>query len=329
MANALVTYNAQVTYNDIFAPNYSVTGIRQDTGGVVVITGSYQGSNNQPQGLLYRGPLFPTNSSGYIFLKPTFPNQTVTTSIFYGPNTPLFDPGIGAGNLRAVGSYKYSEDGGKFDHGMMYQGSPSGSGTWTEINVPDSVAGGPVAFVIPHSTMGELVVGDYDLKDLASANAFIYNVRTKAYTIFKIGRLATAYGIWQNGGPTSSSYTITGGLKPDTGINAGYLVDYDSVSGVFSNLTHYYYNNRPDIFTHFEGITGFGSGYSLAAEGDEGAAFATILRKPDRSFGEAQWVPVQNPATKGISTGNSVLENNLIGIYEPGSGIQSYLATVI
>ena len=321
--------NAQVTYNNIFAPNYSVTGIRQDagSGGPVVITGSYQ-SNNQPQGLLYRGPLYPTDGSGYIFLNPSFPNQTVTTSIFYGPNTSLFDPTIGVGNFRAVGSYKYSQDGGKFDHGMMYQGSPSGSGIWTQINVPDSVAGGPVAFVIPHSTMGDLVVGDYDLKDLSSANAFIYNVKTGAYTKLTIGRLATAYGIWQNGGASSSSYTIAGGLKPEHGINVGYLVDYDASSGAFSNLTHFSYNNQPGIVTHFEGITAFRSGYSMAAEGDTGAAFATIPRNPDGSFGKAEWMPVKNPNTKGISTGNSVLENNLIGIYEPGSGIQSYVATV-
>src|SRR6516165_3179840 len=99
--------NANVTYSDIFAPNSTVTGIRLDSGEdyPVVITGSYQpDSGKQPQGLVYRGPLYPTDSSGYIYLAPCFPGQTVTTSIFYGPNTPLFDPQIGEGNLRAVGS---------------------------------------------------------------------------------------------------------------------------------------------------------------------------------------------------------------------------------
>lgn len=325
--------NPQVTYNNIFAPNYSVTGIRQDggSGHPVVITGSYQpsSSNTQPQGLVYRGPLYPTDSSGYIFLTPSFPNQTITSSIFYGPNTPLFDPGIGAGNLRVVGSYKYSQDGGKLDHGLMYQGSPNGSGTWTQINVPDSLTGGTVANVIPHSTMGDLVVGDYDLKgQLASGNAFIYNVKTGKYTLLNIGPLATAYGIWQNGGPSSSSYTIAGGYRLDHGIDIGYLVNYDAASGVFSNLTKFSYNNNPGIITHFEGITEFGNGYAMAAETDTGAAFATIPRNSNGSFGEAKWVAVKNPDTTGLSTGNSVLDNNLIGIYTPGSGIQSYVATV-
>lgn len=324
---------ASVSYENIFAPNYSVTGIRQDTGtyGTVVITGSYQDPTNMlPQGLLYRGPAFPTNSSGYIYLKPSFPNQTVTTSVFYGPNTSAYDPTIGAGNVRAVGSYKYSQDGGKIDHGMMYQGSFSGAGTWTQINVPDSVAGAPVGFVIPHSTMGDLVVGNFDLKDStsATANAFIYNVKTGVYTIPRIGPLATAYGIWQNGGASSSSYTIAGGVQDTHGINVGYLVNYDAASGALSNLTYFSYNNQPGILTHFEGITAFRNGYSLAAEGDAGAAFATVPRNPDGSFGQAQWVPVRHPATTGFSTGNSVIEDNLIGIYQPGTGIQSYIAAV-
>src|SRR6185312_2171124 len=128
-----------VVYHDIFAANYTVTGIRQDDGAgrPVVITGSYQSSvGAAPQALLYRGPLYPTDSSGYAFLAPSFQGRTVTSSVFYGPNTPLFDPDIGAGNVRAVGSYKFAE-GGKLDHGMMYEGPWDGLGTWTPIDVPD------------------------------------------------------------------------------------------------------------------------------------------------------------------------------------------------
>ena len=320
-----------VSYKNIFAPDYIVTGIRQDGGtdGAVIITGSYSTPDNQrPQALLYRGPLCPTNSSGYIYLKPSFPNQTVTTCIFYGPNTSAYDPDIPAGNVRAVGSYKYSEDGGTVDHGMMYQGSLSGVGSWTQINMPDSVAGGSVAFTIPHSTMGDLVVGNYDLHQPASANAFIFNVKTGVYTRMSVGALTTAYGIWQNDKPSSSSYTIAGGFRDGNDINVGYLVNYDAARGTFSNLTHFSYNNQQGILTHFEGITAFKNGYSLAAEGDAGAAFATVPRNPDGSFGYARWVPVRPTATTGFSTGNSVIESNLIGIYQPGSGIQSYVAEV-
>jgi hypothetical protein len=327
----MVTANVQpqqVTYNNIFDPNYSVTGIRKE-GSLVVITGSHQDNiDAPPQGLLYRGPLYPTDSSGYIFLKPSFPNQTVKTSVFYGPDT----YGNAAGDLRAVGSYKYSEDGGKFDHGMMYQGSPSGSGTWTQIDVPSNVAVGPVAFTIPHSTMGDLVVGNYDLKDRpGSANAFIYYWKTRKYNIMNIGQFVTAYGIWQY---DKTTYIITGGLKNQDGLDVGYLVDYDLERGTFKNLKYFSYFGGSN-WTHFEGISSKGGdpfSYTMAAQVEGGPAFATIPRNPTTgAFGSAQWVPVKDPATKanGICTGNSVLDNNLIGIYEPESGgIQSYLAVV-
>jgi hypothetical protein len=321
-----------VSYHDIFSANRSVTGIRQDGGTArpVVITGSYQPSGGgEPQGLLYRGPLYPTDNSGYVYLVPTFSGQTVTSSIFYGPNTPLFDPAIGEGNVRVVGSYKYAE-GGKLDHGMIYQGSFGGTGTWTRIDVPDLLAGGTVANTIAHSTMGDLVVGNYDLVGKpGSGNGFIYNVRTRAFTLLKIGELATAYGIWQNGDSTSSSYTIAGGYKAGHGLNVGFLVNYDSRTAAFSGLSDFTYNNKPGILTHFEGITGAAGGYTLAATGDAGAAFAAIPRNADGTFGEARWVGIANPASQGICTGNSILQNNLIGIYQPAAGgIQSYLATV-
>jgi hypothetical protein len=323
--------NPQITYNNIFAADYAVTGIRRDRGkdAPVLISGSYEtDSSKQPQGLLYRGPFYPTDSSGYIFLAPNFPGQTVTTSIFYGPNTSLFNPEIGEGNLRAVGSYKYSE-GGHGDHGMMYQGSPEGSGTWTQINVPESLAGGTVANTIPHSTMGDIVVGNYDLAGKpGSGNAFIYNIKTGVYQVLNIGPLATAYGIWQNGGAASSSYTIAGGYKSKGDLNVGFLLDYDAIKGSIGAPTPLSYKNKPGLITHFEGITLFGSGYSLAATTDDGAAFAIVEKNPDGSYGEPLWVPIPNPAGTKLNTANSVLDNSLIGIYTSNGGIQSYVATV-
>jgi hypothetical protein len=323
--------NPQIAYNNIFAANYAVTGIRRDCGkdAPVLITGAYEtGSSKQPQGLLYRGPFYPTDSSGYIFLTPAFPGQTVTTSIFYGPNTSLFDPEIGEGNLRAVGSYKYAESG-HGDHGMMYQGSPDGSGTWTQINVPESLAGGTVANTIPHSTMGDLVVGNYDLAGKpGSGNAFIYNIKTGVYQVLNIGPLATAYGIWQNGDAASSSYTIAGGYKSKADLNVGFLLDYDAKKGSIGDPTPFSYKNKPGLITHFEGITLFGSGYSLAATTDDGAAFAILERNSNGSYRKPLWVPIPNPAGTKLNTANSVLDNSLIGIYTSDGGIQSYVATV-
>jgi hypothetical protein len=327
-----------VTYNDIFPPKSFVTGIRQDAGDTrpVVISGnSPPASGGEPQALLYRGPLFPSDPAGYHHLIPVFAGQNVTASTFYGPNTPLFNPDIGAGQVRAVGSYKYS-DTGEFDHGMMYEGKFDGSGVWTELNMPADLAGGTVANTLAHSTMGHLVVGNYDLKGQpGSANAFIYNIKTKKYRRLSLGPLTTAYGIWQNGGSDSTAYTIVGGYKTGKGLNVGYLLNYDSTTGAISDLTDYSYDNQPGIVTHFEGITGvpvvgtgLQGGYTLAAMSDRGSAFAALTRNADGSFGTARWVAIANPNATGVTTANSILENELIGIYKSASGVQSFVATV-
>lgn len=74
--------------------------------------------------------------------------------------------------------------------------------------------------------------------------------------------------------------------------------------------------------------------YALAATGDEknvsgGAAFGVVKRKDDGSFEiQAEWQPV-NVSGSTITTGNTVLQNNLYGIYSPGlnnSAFQSYVA---
>lgn len=328
-----------ITYSDILAPNYGVTGIRRDAGdgNPVVITGGYSPrAGAKLQGMLYRGTLSPTDTTGYVSLVPTFPGQTVTTSNFYGPNTSLFNPEMGAGNIRVVGSYRYN-GGPKGDLGLMYQGALDGSGTWTQIVVPNDVAGGTVANTLCHSTMGDLVVGNYDLAGQpASGNGFVYNVRTRTYTALSVGNLVTAYGIWQNGGSGSSSYTITGGYVADGDMNTGFLLNYDSETGAVTDLTSLSYRGEAGIVSHFEGITGVPGGFSLvgmylAGRGSSehlGVFIARVPRRDDGSFGPAMWLEIHNPDSGNIITGNSILENCLIGLYPVKGGLRSYVATV-
>jgi hypothetical protein len=323
--------SADILYNQIFEAGDFVTGVRQlsKDGQSVLLSGNHPvGSAATAKAMLYSGPLYPSSSTGYAYFTPEFPGQTVTTATFYGPNTPLFNPGIGAGNVRAVGSYKYSEAGAA-DYSMMYEGPLDGSGTWTALIVPESVAGTAVFSTIAHSTMGNLVVGNYDLADKpGSASAFIYDIRTKTMTQLTLGPLTTAYGIWQNGGDASEHYTIVGGYKGDEGINLGFVLDYDATSKKISNMTSYSYNDLPGIVTHFEGITETKDGYSLAATTDKGAAFATITRQDDGSFSKAKWFLVAYPDSKGPTTANTVIHSNLMGIFTSDSGVQSYVATL-
>src|SRR5262245_27463464 len=163
-------------YQTILGVNESITGVRGYTDTQVVLTGSYADSSGVPQGQWWLGSLETRVGKRYP-VPPVFRRQTVTSSIYYGPNTAMFDPGLG-NNIRVVGSYQYAESNpavkcprpggspsaGACNHGVMYTGPVSGiGGTWTQIDVPSTCAGGAtVANTIPHSTMGDLVVGNYD-----------------------------------------------------------------------------------------------------------------------------------------------------------------------
>lgn len=198
--------------------------------------------------------------------------------------------------------------------------------------------------------MGDLIVGNYDLQGHVSGkfNAFVYNMKTRTfqplyleYEPGKVAKLITAYGIWQHG-IDSTHYTIAGGLYDhDRALNVGYLVDYNLDTNKTSHLKMFKYDKAPSLITHFEGITKYGEEitefgprrYSLAAMGDQdaantGVAFAIVERQPDGSFGPAKWEEINVANSSGITTGNTVLTNNLYGVYTTGNGIQSYVAVI-
>ena len=172
-----------VTATTILSPDQFVTGVRGLSSGEVVLSGTAVGEGVQ-NALIYTGSISPTNPSGVHILTPAFAGQTVTGAAFYGPDTFAFNPSLGAGNIRAVGSYTYA-DSGERNHGLLYQGPPSGGGTWTQIDVPRRVVGGKVVEnTLAHSTMGDLVVGNYDLQGVpASANASATHIGEDALQI--------------------------------------------------------------------------------------------------------------------------------------------------
>jgi hypothetical protein len=335
---------AIVTYQPLDDTNVIVTGVRaaSDTTDSVVLTANYTTGGVEYAGL-YEGSLAaaPTApSSAWNTLTPVFQGQTVTGATFYGPNTPLFDPSIGAGNVVAVGSYKYTEGspGPAANHGLLYVGPINGvGGAWTQIDaIPLLAQGETLLNTIAHSNMGELVVGNYDT-NITTGKAFIYNRVTQTWRNLNPGGTisVTAYGIWQNGGSTSTNFTIAGGqgnLGPGV-LDKSYLVDYDSATDTLSNYRTYDYNNTPSsaALSHFDGITeNADGGYNLTGfvttNGAVKGFFATVRRKVDNTFGNAVWTDVFYPGST-ITTGNTVVDNKVLGIFING-GTQSYLATV-
>jgi len=325
-----------VEYSSIAAPGVVVTGVRSinASNDDVVITASYT-SGGVTQGALYSGSLAAvTNApiSSWVPLVPVISGQTVTSTSLYGPNTARFTPRIGQGNVIAVGSYKYDES--AADHGVIYEGPVSGGGTWTQIDATSLVTNGTLLNTIAHSTMGSLVVGNYDTS-LATGNAFIYNMSNASWVnLAPTGSASfTAYGIWQN---SETSFTIAGGSSAlgSGGLDLGYLVNYDSSTGQTSDFKTFSYNNAPvtALISHFDGITATETGFNLTGDylmigGGLGAFFASVDVLPGGGFGEAVWTDIAFTNADETS-GNTVVGDSVLGIYISGGVPLSYVATV-
>jgi len=333
----------EISYEQILRNNESVTGVRGYNSKQVVLTGSYLSKDDiSVSGLWWLGSL-DTGRGTYYKVAPKIKGQTVTSSLFYGPNTALFNPTLRAGNVRIVGSYQYAQSApNTLNHGVMFTGLLNGSkGNWTQIDVPTTSLtniGVSVCNTIPHSTMGDLVVGNYDLTtntsqpipDASTGNAFVYRISTKTWTVFSPSNAGTApsgttaYGIWQNGG-NGNSYTIAGGAD-NNGTSTAFLVDYDTSNGTFTNLTYFADTGSPG-FTHFEGITGRDGGYNLIATTTNGPAFVSVNRTAT-GFGPAKWTLLNYPGST-MTTGNTIYQNYSLGIFFGLGGLSlesSYVA---
>ena len=335
----------------------TVTGVRGAGGGSVVLTGLVAGSNGSASAFLFRGRPGSAAGAAVTVLHPAF--RKVTSATFYGPDTHLFNPrAIGRRQVRAVGAYLSSAaPSGVRNQGMIYLGPVSGrGGSWTSIDVPahgrnvtGHVRACPrsrrrchVMDTIPHSTMGNLVAGNYDLNPtvrggVASGNAFIYNITRRQWTLLRMhGSLSTKstlYGIWQDGGPGSVHYTLAGGSSAHGG-QRGFLVNYNERTGRFGRPAFYSYGNRPGIFTHFEGITAVRGGFHLVAMGKGHSPALVFIPAQGRSFGRARWYPVNVGGSSlcpcNAVTGNTVWRDRIMGLYIPKNSPagHTYLATV-
>jgi len=317
--------------------NYGVTGIRQDSGGNVLITGG-TGSpslDSATPAFLYYGPInaIPSSTTGvglYTYT-PNFGSGAITGGAqFYGPNTNFFNPTIGDGNIRAVGAYKLSAND-TYQNGMIYDGPLSGSGTWTSIQAPDT--GGAIGDTIPHSTMGNLVVGNFDLQsDPAAGSAFVYDLSNPSspWKTFNLGAYSTTfYGVWQNGGASSTKYTIVGGISDLIGGGRGLVFNYDSATQIVSNETQLNFGNDPTFITHFEGISAVEGGFSLTSTTVQGAGYAFLPVNLDGSFGAPTWTAITNQIDPmAPTTGDTVIDTSVLGVYTTSGGVSSYIATV-
>ena len=260
-------------------------------------------------------------------------NRTITN--LYGPNN-----GELPDEIQVVGNY--NNKGGNF--GCLYEGLLDGSGIWTTITPPQAVN------TICHSTMGGLVVGNYDTELVMNrSKAFIYDISTKKFVEITNPEAVSisAYGIWHNG---DSSYTICGGYAVEESKNnavprtVAYIVDWDHAKQRFSNWQIFHFDNNPEeaFVTHFDGITGgetersynlTGDWAGVARPSEELGFFAVVKRKCDSNkfHRRAKWSSVSFPK-QPITSGNSVLDNIVIGVYtsgKEGANVNGYVSNVV
>ena len=175
-----------------------LTGIRQVSGSTkeALISGWYQAPNNgKTTPFVYKGGIY-GNGTFHVINYPSAQHANVVATNWYGPNNGE------NGHIQVVGNY-FTLESPNTAKGALYVGPLNGSGEFRTL-LPTSVE--PVINVIAHSTMGGLVVGNYDT-NLIQGKAFIYDIKSDIYVeITKPGaKSLTAYGIWHNGG---HHYTI-------------------------------------------------------------------------------------------------------------------------
>ena len=324
--------------SDFTQPVSAWQGIRGgDVDGEYVLVGT-----SDDNGLLYIGTIDGNSGTSYAVNVPTA--GVVATSV-YGPDN------LGSGSLRLVGSYR---DGSAsvVVHGFLFDGTTADLSTpanYTTIDYPGA------EFNYVHSTMGGLAVGNYDSQTdhathglpLGPGHAYIYDIASDTFltdVVFPGSHSNTAYGIWYNGG---TSYTIVGGYSLDyvnnfddqnQPIGTGYMVDYDTATGLFTHWKSFDYPNGTNFVTHFEGISSVEKGvYTLNADSVQAGtgdpvqgSLVTVRRNTDGSFSDAAWVDLNYTGldpTTNIASSNSVYGNQVVGVVF-GSTVFSYQATV-
>lgn len=341
------TSPATITYTTINSSTSSanitsLTGIRGvSNSNNVYITGAAVTSSGIYSNQLYVGPI--TGGGTYYTLN--VPGSNSTTNSYSADNW-------NGTEVQVVGSSTINGE----TKGFLYQGpvaNNNGVGTvgtapWYDISFSNN---GTVYDSIPHSVMNNIVVGGYENRlinayicDITNPGAPVCNDMSAAFASLPFVPASTsAYGVWWNGG---TSYTIVGGYSsiatsssgPRTVGVTGYIVDYDSSSKTWTHFTKLNWENGTTgaIGTHFEGITIdlTKGGYNLAAEGilPNGTlpvGLAHVTRTPSGGFTTTPtWVTVSYP-NAALTTGDTVYQNNILGIYQPGvQSVNGYVANI-
>ncbi len=330
--------------------------------GSVLLVGANDSPGPTPLGLAYLGPLDRSRNPRYNGSSGSGDWFTIAVPKSFGAaGTSVYGPdNLGGGLVNYVGAYTRDLNGSTPSPrnpsivGFTYTGALDGSTTRGFRRVQGITQDGGKSirgsYTFVHSVDGGLAVGNTDLADVDArtgyfslkSTAFVVSVATGEQTAIDTGNdrkkdrdliTHTAYGIWHNG---NSHYTIAGGagrvLQPGDGVQAGagYLIDYNSTTGRFSNYTEFTYRNRrrSDLITHFEGIYRDRKGRywlpatSVSRNAQDDLAKASVVRVKRSASGDfqqtARWRSLdvredQTGTPSLLSTANSLYGNAVVG----------------
>lgn len=297
------------------APNLKYwQGIRYLSDNYYIIVGT----NKSGQGILYIGDLLNYDSNNNYLVN--YPESS-TTSV-YGPDY------IGNATYRLVGSYQKDKD--QNIYGLFYQGTIKDLENYN--NYKTVFVGSSYTFV--HSTMENILVGNYDEYNLGPIQAFlmIIDIGKVIKISYPGSKSNTVYGVWYNG---DSTYTLCGGysdlnvIRPDIykdsiiiPFGKAYLVNYNILTGQFSNWTTFNYPYSIDsALTHFQGISSNDSQkYQLAGDtvydGKIITSYIEVSKDKCNNFTLDKWIDFSYPLPGNIATSsNSVSKNVIVGTY--------------
>lgn len=284
-----------------------LTGIRGDN-----IVGNYVIPGTTETGGLY----YNMTSGTWSAMPVATPNGVnFPGAIGSSPYGPSF--GTPSGILRTVGSYQ-TEASAPYDLSYLYDGAAAPGQQITYLAYPGS-PGENTLFTIAHSNFGNQVVGDYDT-DLATGNAFIYNIDTGTYTNNNVpGAISTtAYGIY--GDKIAGGYAA---IDQGSGLSLEHGYIYDQTTGTYTT-----YDHPGAVATHFEGITGAGRAgeYNLVANWitADGVTHPAVLHVA--ADGSTTWYEIDIPGD--VVSSNSAYGDNVVGVYLANGKINGYVATI-
>ena len=322
-------------------------GIRYIAQDTYILCGTTNPNPNAGNGLLFLGNISCTNGFLYYLNVPKEGGGEYYTSV-YGPN---YD--FNSGNFTFVGSFT-SEDGNKIK-GFCFKGKLNevelkkleNFSFPSEINIEFDIT-------FLHSNMNNLIVGNSgkNIIDPQKTISYILDQNTmkiRNYIQYPYAGTTTTYGIWYNGG---DSYTIVGGYSKKAieisniyknglsqPIGSGFIADYNARTNRFCNWTSINYCNNENILTHFEGIYGLKCKNLYALNADvvnksknvTQGYYLTICRNVKKGkFEVKKWTEIKYPSKEpGITSSNSVANNNVVGLFISPSGNISYQASIL